>query len=329
MNTNINIQEFFTVKLKNILKNRNILIFIFFFLISAFLWFLNKLNKEYIVDYDVSIKYIKIPDKDKLSQKPNQNLKISLKGHGYSILQLKLKRFNPPFVVDLSENILSRINNDKFKQYVLTKSFADEINRSFGNNLELISINPDTLFFIYEPIFSKKVPIKINAAYNIPNDMLISGKPIISPDSVLLLSKYNIIDSIIELETEYKNLGTINNLIEYKLSLVVPNDIRISHNSVKMKVPMEKAIDKTIELTIKPENFPEHYKVIFIPDKVKISFRVPMSQFDKIDQSHFNVIADYNNRKANQIYIAVKNSSHSIANIKSSPDNVYFLLERL
>lgn len=321
---NINI----TGKIKKIKNNRNIFIFMIFFLIATILWFLSTLNKEYTTKVEVPVRYNNIPNKNNLISKLSLALEVEIKGYGYNILQIKLDRFAIPVIINIDEQSFVKTSYNPEKYYILGDDLKDIVSRRIGKNIELVGIKPDSIFFDYSKRVSKKVPVRKKLSYKLPKGYMLTNKISVKPDSVLLYGNQKDLDNFSEIETADINLGRVNPDKTYKLNLRIPENIDLNVKYVEIKIPADKFINKKLRKSITPIGFPDNFNEILVPDNVEVKFNIPISYINSFSQNQIEVFADYNNRKNNQIKIEVETQIRYLENIRVQPKFTHFLLER-
>jgi hypothetical protein len=128
--------------------NRNILIFLFFLLLSFIFWYLNSLSKEIDTALRYPVTYTNFPGGDSSSGNLPPKLDLMLKGHGYSILRLKLTGNRNPVVIDFSEINFTKITEeDDKKSYIIMAPLITTFNSQLMSECKITSVKPDTLFF--------------------------------------------------------------------------------------------------------------------------------------------------------------------------------------
>jgi hypothetical protein len=131
--------------------NRNILVFAFFLLLSFVFWYLNSLGKEIETNVRYPVTYKNIPGNRTLAGEIPPRLNLLLKGHGYSILRLKISGTGTPIVIDFSKVSYKRIQNSKAGDYYLvTSGLIQNFNSQLKSEGKITSIKPDTLFFLFK-----------------------------------------------------------------------------------------------------------------------------------------------------------------------------------
>lgn len=129
----------------------NILVFLLFLLLSFVFWYLNSLSKEIDTNLKYPVRYTNIPSG--YSAVPNlpARLTVMLKGHGYSILRLKLSAKRHPFEIDLSKASLRHDQNrGSDAWYLITAPLITGFNTGIIQGCKVVSVKPDTVFFSLE-----------------------------------------------------------------------------------------------------------------------------------------------------------------------------------
>jgi hypothetical protein len=125
--------------------NRNILIFLFFLLLSFVFWYLNSLSKEIDTTLRYPVAYTNIPGGSSPEGNLPPRLNLILKGHGYSILGLKLSGNRHPLVIDFSDVNYKHDQSDDY--YIITAPLITSFNIQLLSECKITSIKPDTIFF--------------------------------------------------------------------------------------------------------------------------------------------------------------------------------------
>jgi len=129
-------------------NKRDIAVFAFFLFLSFIFWYLNSLGREIEAGINYQVKYINTPRERVIVQDQPSQLKLFLKGPGYSILKLKILGGKAPVVIDISKVNYKRVHGDKGLNYfIVTSGLAKSLNVQMRSGCEITSIKPDTLFF--------------------------------------------------------------------------------------------------------------------------------------------------------------------------------------
>ncbi len=144
------------VKKRKGVISSDVLVFVFFLLLSFVLWYLNSLGKENEADIRLPFRFINIPKGRTLDESSPSRINLSLKGPGYSILKLKYPGKKSPVTIDLSKVAYKRVPESKSPDYfLLTTGLAKSFTVQLRSGCDVISVRPDTLFFSFRKADSK------------------------------------------------------------------------------------------------------------------------------------------------------------------------------
>ena len=131
--------------------NRNVLVFALFLFLSFIFWYLNSLDKDLETDIRYPVRYVNIPKNRDVSTGMPARLNLLLKGPGYSILKLKISGSKLPVEIDLSKAGSKHYLNGKSSDYyIVTSDFVQNFNTQLKSTCKVLSVKPDTLFFLSE-----------------------------------------------------------------------------------------------------------------------------------------------------------------------------------
>jgi hypothetical protein len=129
--------------------NRDIVVFIFFLLLSFGLWYVNSLGKEAEAEIKYPVKYIHLPKERAIEDIP-EKLNLYIKGPGYSVLKLRLSGNKSPLQVDLSKVSYKHVQESKNADYfIVTSGLVKSFTVQIRTGCEVTAIKPDTLFFTF------------------------------------------------------------------------------------------------------------------------------------------------------------------------------------
>ena len=130
--------------------NSDVVVFVFFLLLSFTLWYLNSLGKEAEADIRYPVRIVNIPKGRVLVEDTPPRLNLSLKGPGYSILKLQYPGRESPLTIDLSKVTYKKAPaSNALDYYILTSGLAKSFTVQLRSGCDVISIKPDTLFISF------------------------------------------------------------------------------------------------------------------------------------------------------------------------------------
>jgi len=156
--------------------DKDILIFVFFLFLSFMLWFLNSLEKEIETDIKYPVRYANIPKDRVLVEDLPSRLTLYLKGPGYSIMKLKVYGSKTPVVIDISDVNYRRVpGSSSLSYYVITSGLIKNLTNQLKAECQITSIQPDTLYFTFDRIVSRKVRVVPDVEVNTDKQYFVKG----------------------------------------------------------------------------------------------------------------------------------------------------------
>ncbi len=309
---------------------RKILIFAFFFVISSFLWLLDSLNHQYKTQIKVPVEYTNLPRNKTFLNNPPQYLTLIVNGYGYNLLQYNLSSKLKRFKINLAEAHIhfDRYNHDK--AFLLTADLLDQLNSEIKQNIKILAVRPDTIFFVFTKIYSKFVHVKPDITINYAQQFINKEPPQIIPSKVKLKGPNEILDTIKFVRTQHIVLNNVNKDINLKIKLKLPPKTTATPNKVRLIVKVEQFTEVTISVPIKTLNVPPNYRLILFPNKVRIKYTVGLSEYNLIRPEYFTVYVDYKELKNNpgeKIPVHILHVPSQIYSYSYYPHLVDYILE--
>jgi hypothetical protein len=304
--------------------SKQILIFLFFLVLSGVFWLFLTLNESYEQEIKVIYKIKGIPKNVVLTSHEIDTIRVTIRDKGWVILRYL---YNDYRSVNINYKNYDRGNGSGIAS-------SSEIKRLIAKQLEtstiVNSIKPDRLEFFYNNGERKRVPVRW-AGRVIPEQLYFISHVQYMPDSVDIYSSREKLDSIKVIYTEALNYAGFRDtlIVDCKLShqkdvKVVPENIRIGFYT---DVLTEESIDG---VPIKAINMPERKVLRTFPPKVKIHFITGVSQFRTLRPEDFIVIADYkeiSQHPSEKCNIYLKTVPHGISRATLETKKVDYLIE--
>ena len=304
--------------------SKQILIFLFFLVLSGVFWLFLTLNESYEQEIKVIYKIKGIPKNVVLTSHEIDTIRVTIRDKGWVILRYL---YNDYRSVNINYKNYDRGNGSGIAS-------SSEIKRLIAKQLEtstiVNSIKPDRLEFFYNNGERKRVPVRW-AGRVIPEQLYFISHVQYMPDSVDIYSSREKLDSIKVIYTEALNYAGFRDtlIVDCKLShqkdvKVVPENIRIGFYT---DVLTEESIDG---VPIKAINMPEGKVLRTFPPKVKIRFITGVSQFRTLRPEDFIVIADYkeiSQHPSEKCNIYLKTVPHGISRATLETKKVDYMIE--
>lgn len=301
---------------------------IIFLLLSIFLWSMIKLNKEgYTAELKYNISYSDFPTDLKLEEAPQEKLRIGVKTHGFALLSEGI-RPNRELEINVSEDLHSAGDN---RYYWSAIEHQTAIKALLDDDMELLSIAPDTIWFNFKKLVTKRVPVRLNMDLKTQDFNTLSGRPELVPDSITIKGTANALKKINDILTQKFVISDAKDSVVRKVPLDVSKLKEIEYNTTQIEVryKMDKLTQKVFRVPVNIERVPDTLSVVPFPREVKLSCNVPVEMFDKVQPNNFYIYADFEEINSNPQaqYLNLKLSSYPtfIKEVQLTPKRIEFI----
>lgn len=307
-------------------KSREFFIFLFFFLVAGGFWLLQTLNNDYEAEFAIPVRLRKVPDNIILTSEPASKLHISVKDKGTVLLNYMLGKSFYPVTIDFTEYL-----NEDSHVKIPASRFVNEVMGQMKASTQLLSIDPDTLEYIYSTGASKRVPVRLNGSLKADRQYFFSDT-LFQPDSVTAYAPEFMLDTIHAAYTQYVALENISDTIYQQLLLQAQRGVKLVPSSIQMILPVDIYTEKTVEVSLQGVDFPIDKTLRAFPSKVQITFQVGVSRFRDITADDFHIDVSYEELQTlgtNKYTVKLQNIPQGVSHVRINPEQVDFLIEQL
>jgi hypothetical protein len=312
--------------------DRDVIVFAFFLLLSFIFWYLNSLGKNIESDLKYPVRYINLPKERVLSADLPPRLDLNLKGPGYSILKLKLSGSRAPLILDFSTINYRRVTGSKtLSYYILSSGLIPKLKSQLRTECEINSIKPDTLFFSFDRIIAKTVPVIPDIEVQTERQYSVKGNIKVTPDSVILTGPKHIVDTVENVRTRFKRITGVDETITRSIMLRTSREYSVSVKKVMLTIPVEQFTEAEIRVPVKIINSRDTINVRIFPDEVTIRCQVAVSDYSQFKERPFEVVIDLNKIDLNstdKIPVEIPNVPPFVNSLIVTPSKVDFLIEK-
>jgi hypothetical protein len=334
--TKSSFNNFFVKRIKRltdlqIFHSRKLLTFLFFVLISAILWLVRSLGEQYETDVTYPVRYINFPDNKVLIGKVPDKLKLRVKARGFSILKSKLNLNLVPLKFNVNSFSLNSIGKDTF--YVVTETVKELLSAEL-DQITILDISPDTLFFRFTNMAVKKVAIRPVIAKHdklFQKQYMQNGAIVVTPDSIIISGSQVVVENVRYIQTEPLNLNNLNDTVQVQCTLEQKDMITYSRQKVVVLIPVDRFTEVENTFKIIPVNVPDTLNMIAIPGQTSITYSICLSNYNKSGANHMIPHIDYNDFKEKQLTrlrVFLTDTPQIISNLRFNPKETEFLISR-
>ena len=300
----------------------NFMMFLIFVAIAAVFWFILALNDSVTETFQVRLNIQNVPDSVTFITDPPADLHVTLRDKGTNILRIVVVKH--PTV------------NLNFRDYahegVFRLSAADmtaELKADLGvSQITAASIDSLRLYYTTQP--GKRVPVMVQSDVSASSGNIISGAPVSLTRFVNVYSYRDEVDTVHSVLTQRLVKKDLSQTSEFDVKLKPIQGVKIVPSQVKVRVPVEPLVHKETYVEVDVENLPAGASLLLFPNRVPVSFYVPMSRFNN-ENVPMHVVVDYNDThrtRGSRIPVRVRDHAPGLINVELKTDSVEYTLVR-
>lgn len=311
-------------KVATFLKSRDVVTFLFFFLLAFFMWYMYSIGTQREISRKIPIKYVGIPEDIQLDKPLPEKLGFVIKDEGKIIWSYKKNLFDT-LIVDLSETF----EQNKTLELKFEEQFQ-KILAHLSPTTKIVELAPNYFTTPYIRLYSKSVPVVLSNAVKMAPQHVMFDTISIQPKRITILGTAEAIDTISYLYIE-PILGEFDKTKTIIANIIKPNGVELNRPTVNVTIPAEMCTEKEVIVPITLENVPKGINVKTFPAEVKIRFSVSLSHYNSVTEETFKVIFNYddlnlqNNPTTNALQLDY--TSGYIFNIRLNPSEVEYVIE--
>ena len=322
------ISEFIRLRL-----NRRSVAFFLCLILSCLFWLLTSLSKEYVDEVSIPVTYENMPENLLLVNEPTTEVTAEVKGFGFDLLwhMLELEKVQIPILANPS-SLPSVRKNGQEVHYVLTSEKTGRMTSIGDDQLEILKISPDTLFLKFETLFTKTVPVRLNADISFLKQYGMTEEPLTEPATIQLSGLREAIDTIRFVLTEKQTWTDLDESLTVEVPLLeVLNSrvVRYSHQTVQVAVNVVEYTEGAVIVPIEVEADDAALVKVY-PSEVELRYQVPLADYDGISADQFTAMVQLNATTKGQQLLAVQvvNYPSVVRQVRVNPSQVEYIVQK-
>lgn len=267
-------------------ERRRVSAFISCLVLAMVAWVFAVLSNPHNFTISKVIIYKNAPQKRAFHSLQNDTVKATIQGNGWQMLFSRFNNHDKTVSVDLRS--LERRN------FVVMSTQLRQINLKQPVNRQIISFDPDTLYFDFSTRTVKKVPVRLIKAIKYEQQYAQSGDITIKPDYVTVSGPAEAISKITSWQTDTLKVDKLKETAVTQLALQNVKEVNMSvyPKSVQITLPVDEFTEKVVQVPVKVINNKNYHNVKLYPQKVKVTFVTSLSNYPVIDEGFFEATAD-------------------------------------
>ncbi|GAA0756448.1 YbbR-like domain-containing protein [Psychroflexus lacisalsi] len=308
-------------KLKTNLKKKNYKAFFFFIGFTLLIWIFVQMSKTYDHELKLSFQLKEVPQHIVIEDK-SQDIAIEVNHTGFKILFINL--FNSTLTLNFDE--LDSIGNAYTFNLKQNKSKIAKPLRVSSGELEILQ---DSLYFPFFKLTTKKLKIKPNFQVSFSKGYDSIENFSFDPSHIEVSGNDSILKDLEFISTEKKNLKDISDTLYGTVDIQKIDSVSINYlvETVKYTLPVNKFTEGNFEIPIDVENKASNEEFVIFPKTAKVNFKTSLSNYEKIDESGFKVVAKFEPDEDFMILELVKQPKF-VKNVSLENYKVDYLIKR-
>ena len=276
-------------------RGGDLVILAFSLLLAFFMWSMYRMTGKYSAVFDYKIHVQSNIAGHSRSAISRNSLVIRGQASGFFIFQqrssvasgkneipvaIDSKRLKPYY---LQENIF----------YLLSTDLEEQVQEFLGGDFKLEGVSSDTLFFYFPKQANKKVPVVLKENITFAQQYAAPSEFVVKPDSVVIYGNASVISKINSVETQNVRYSNVDETVQGVVKIQPVKGVSYSDDEVYYSLDVVRYFEDIVTGKIGEENFPSGANVLFIPQDVKIRYRMPFGVKRVFGKEDFRVLVNY------------------------------------
>jgi YbbR domain-containing protein len=306
-------------------ERRRLSVFFTCLVLAVLAWIFTTLSNVYSYGVQEVLTYKNAPQKRAFHSLQPDTVKATVQGTGWQMLFSSMNKENKPITIDLAT-----LEN---RNYVVLSSQLKQINIRKEITQQIISIDPDTLYFDFSNRLVKKVPVQLMLNLKYKKQFAISGNIIIKPAHITVSGPIDRLKEISLWKTDSLDLKDVTETINTRINLqsVKEGNLNVYPKTVQVIIPVDEFTEKTLDLPVKLINNHNYDNVKVFPQKVKVTFTTALSRYPDMTEDLFEATADldlWRDHGYKSLPVKLTRVPPYCKIVKVSPANIDFIIKK-
>ena len=312
------------------LRNR-LSVFLICTIISVIMWGMIKLSREYQIPVRFSVVPENLPGGKVMTANPDSVISITLKAKGLELYSRIFSTRSNTVTLSL-DNIRLKREGDQYTGFLRTSGMLKAIEEQLPGGFEITAVEPDTLHFVFERSVRKRVGVTTRLSLDFSRQYQLYDSVQTGPDSIYISGRKEIVDTIRSVTTEWKTFDDLKEDISARLALIAPRvwpPVYLSEDSVTVRLNVEKFTEASIEVPVNIRSGHGHVNYRTFPEKVTLTCRVALRDYNRVDPSLVTVVADLDKTvvsDSERVLVEVSRVPAFMKVIRIEPQKVEYLI---
>ncbi|HEY0896963.1 MAG TPA: CdaR family protein, partial [Sphingobacteriaceae bacterium] len=279
----------------------------------------------YIYEVNSVLNYRNAPINKAFHPLQGDTVTLKVEGTGWDLLFSKIRVLPTSVDVDVSE-----LNT---RNYVIIEKQLRQVNRQFQSSQQIVSIEPDTLYFDFSSRINKKIPVNLLYKIGFAPQHKVSGAIQISPAFVTVSGPAGELQDITKWDTDSLKASEVSADLTARVPLQPnrKNNIVIYPRLVDVRIPVSEFTEKTLEVPLEVVNREGMKNIRLYPEKVRITLHTSLNDYSRINESSFQAtvdLANWRKKGFSQLPVEILRRPAAVEIVRVEPVVVDFIIHK-
>ena len=283
--------------LKKTFQGVNTPVMIIAILISAGMWYLNKLGHTYTDTVSLPVFIENSADNPVGVIRNEHEVECRIEGTGYQLLAYRWFPKRNTITINLRRIDVRPISGTNQSEITLS-SLYNAISEQM-TDVRLLSILTPRFEITTSPLTTKKLPVRSRIRLDLRNRYMQTGPTRLYPDSVEVKSLGVLLDTMRAVYTDERHYSNVSGSLSGRVGLREIPDVILSVSEVEYDITVEEYTEVDLQLPVVVLNTPEGMVPLVLPEAVSVRLNVSRSNYASVSSGELQAVIDYNDRLTN------------------------------
>lgn len=307
-------------------RTKQVLLYLLFVLISAFMWCFMTLNKDVQKDVTFNFEIVDVPKGVTLIDDLPPTVTITVRDQGTAFLRYELGPM-PTIKVKFQDYLEKIDNKDYFR--MSANQIRNAAKALLNTEATVTGVSPENIKLKYTTLPGRKLPIRWDLDIEPDFQYVQNGEIIHSQDSVTVYSDNETLAELNEVYTYHVTVHDLKQTLRREVTIAPIQGAKVVPRSVYVTIPIEQLMVKRETVKIQVRNQPEDVHIDLFPSVVNVSYLVPQSMYAQ--DNRVTAVVDFNaiDFRSKKVAVEVGEAPVRFQNVRLSLDSVEYFYEKL
>lgn len=311
---------------------RKLAVFLTCVLLSAIMWMLISLSREYTTTLIVPVQYTNFPENKTLLNSIPDYLAVNVSGSGYDLLQYNDRLKEDTLFINLDNLKMSDLGEYQ-RGYLDPALLTKNLQQRLDGGLIINRVLSDSITFIFDLKVTRLVKVKPAVNYTLVEGFVLLDSVVASPAEVEINGALSVLDTLRYIRTMPISTGPLKASAYFKVALAlesVGGETVSETDSVTVVMSIDQLTEKRFMITPAKHNVPKALTMLTFPNSIEVNAQVPLSRFDDVTEKDFMLVLDYNDLEEGYPVLPVKLEQWPVLaeRVSVKPQQVEIVLSR-